>query len=228
MDCSTTHLSSGTISHLRRLGFIVVIVPAKLTWLLQLLDVYVFGLVKKEMRLGEARQRVLSADGKLLLLDRMQIATNSIRRHVINKDWSAFFNKLGAGPDTPPTSTSLRRYCGAEPILPALPSLAEFAELICRPAHTAVTRRLHHQIMASALELGQAPHGALPPHAAEIALPESAAASAAVSHVDMAATPSHVTLTRFLEAADLPSVPELNQHLPARNLVLAAPGPTDD
>ena len=157
-----------------------------------------------------------------------QVPNVDVSKSEMIPDWSVFFNKLGAGSENPPTSTSLRRYCGTEPILPALPSLAEFAELICRPAHTAVTRRLHHQIIASALELGQAPHGALPPHAAEIALPESAAASAAVSHVDMAATPSHVTLTRFLEAADLPSVPELNQHLPARNLVLAAPGPTDD
>ena len=197
MDCSTTHLCSGTVSHLRRLGFIVVLVPAKLTWLVQLLDAYVFGLVKKEMRLGEARQRVLSGDGKLMPFDRMQIATNSIRRHVINKDWSASFNKLGAGSENRPTAASLLQYCDVEPVLPALPSLAEFAELVCRPAHTEVTRRLHHQIIGGALELAGAPHDALPGHAAEIDLPESFAASAAVSREEMAATPSQVYLIAF-------------------------------
>jgi hypothetical protein len=44
MDCSYCHLNIKTIRHLRRLGILVVIIPAKLTWLVQLLDVYVFFL----------------------------------------------------------------------------------------------------------------------------------------------------------------------------------------
>ena len=37
-DCSTSHLAAQTVVHLRRLKIIVVIVPAKLTWLLQVLE----------------------------------------------------------------------------------------------------------------------------------------------------------------------------------------------
>ena len=82
--------------------------------------------------------------------------------------------------------------------------------------------------MGGALELAGAPHDALPGHAAEIDLPDSFAASAAVSREEMAATPSHVTLSRFLEQADLPAVRELNPHLPARNRMLAVPAPGPD
>jgi hypothetical protein len=42
MDCSYCHWNIKTIAHLRRLGILVLIIPAKLTWLLQLLDLYVF------------------------------------------------------------------------------------------------------------------------------------------------------------------------------------------
>ena len=156
LDCSTTHLCVDTVRHLSRLGYIVVVIPSKLTWLLQLLDVYVFGRVKKDMRLGEARHRVLAADGRMQPLDRMRIATDSIRRHVINKDWSSSFNKLGAGSDNCPRATSVREHCEAESIPRALPSLAEFAELIGRPAHTDVTHRLHNHFIGSTLALQRA------------------------------------------------------------------------
>ena len=45
LDCDTNHLSVATMAHLRRLGIIPLLVPAKLTWLLQLLDVYVLLLL---------------------------------------------------------------------------------------------------------------------------------------------------------------------------------------
>ena len=63
MDCDTSHLSVKTMAHIRRLGIIPLFVPAKLTWLLQLLDVYVFGVLKKDMRLEELRRREASMAG---------------------------------------------------------------------------------------------------------------------------------------------------------------------
>ena len=223
LDCSTSHLCATTVAHLRRLGFIVVMIPAKLTWLLQILDAYVFGLVKRDMRLGEARHRVRAEDGRLQPLDRMRIATQSIRRHVINKDWSGFFNKLGAGSDDVPSATSLLEYCSGEPVPRALPTLAEFAELIGRPAHTSVTRRLHNMIIGATLNLQHAPPHAQPPAAAQVALPVSLAASEAVSRAQMAAADPHVTLNKFLMDADLPGPRRLHANMPARNLVLAHP-----
>ena len=225
LDCSTSHLCATTIAHLRRLGYVLVMIPARLTWLLQILDAYVFGLVKKDMRLGEARLRVRSADGRLQPLDRMRVATSSIRRHVINKDWSGFFNKMGAGNDNTPTATSLLEYCHGQPIPPALPTLAEFAEVIGRPAHTAVTRRLHNMIIGATLELQRAPPHALPPVAAQVALPAAMEASAGVSRAQMATTAPHVTLNRFLMDCDRTTPRRLDGHGLARNHVLDHPAP---
>ena len=228
LDCSTTHLCVETVQHLSRLGYIVVVIPSKLTWLLQLLDVYVFGRVKKDMRLGEARHRVLAADGRVQPMDRMRIATDSIRRHVINRDWSSSFNKLGAGSDNCPRATSVREHCIADPIARALPSMVEFAELVGRPAHTALTRRLHNHIIGTTLALQQAPLEALPPVAAHVDLPVSLAAMEEVDRAQMEARPPHVTLNRFLDEADRPMVRELNFHHPARNHMLAYPAPAPE
>ena len=227
IDCSTAHLCAQTVAHLRRLGYIVVMIPAKLTWFLQLLDVYVFGIVKKDMRLDEARHRVQSADGRMQLLDRMRISTNSIRRHVINKDWSNLFNRLGAGSDNPPTATSLRDHCRGEPIQPALPTLVEFGELIGRPVQTPLTRRLHNMIIGTALDVGRLPVHAVPPVAAQVVLPPSMEAAAQVSRAELAAAPPVMTLNKFLMDSYLEAPRRLGAHSPARNLVVAPP-PADD
>ena len=48
LDCSNAHLNVKTMQ--RRLGVLVVYLPAKLTWLLQVLNVYAFGELKGRIR----------------------------------------------------------------------------------------------------------------------------------------------------------------------------------
>jgi hypothetical protein len=165
-DCCTSHLSVQTITHLRHLGIIIIMVPAKLTWLLQILDVKVFHPLKKDMRSEEARQRIASASGSIPGPMWMQISTSSIRTEVINRDWSAAFNKLGAGVDNRPSASALQAYLSPGDIMPALPSLEEFAELIGRPAHTDVTARIHRMIISATLRLRASSLATRPPHAA--------------------------------------------------------------
>ena len=220
LDCATCHLTTDTMGHLRRLGYIVVMIPAKLTWLLQLLDVYVFRLIKRDMRLGEARHRMRSADGRLQPLDRMRLATDSIRRHIVNRDWSQDFNKLGAGSDNRPLSSSLQEYCPAGPVPRALPSLAEFSDMISRPAHTQISRRLHNMIMSGTLQLQNAPMDAQPPRAAQIDLPQSLAASAGANREQMAEQAPHVIVNRYLMEEDRATPRRLQGDLPARNVML--------
>ena len=224
IDCASCHLSADTIGHLRRLGYIIVMIPARLTWLLQLLDVYVFGLIKKDMRLGQARFRIRSADGRLHSMDRMRVATNSIRRHVINRDWSEAFNKLGAGSENRPSASSLQEYCPAGPVPRALPSLAEFSELISRSAHTENSRRLHNMIMSGTLQLQRAPLDARPPHAAQVDLPQSLSASAPDSRVQVAAQAPYATVNKYLMDEDRATPRRLQGERPALNVMLARPG----
>ena len=173
MDCDSRHLCIDTVTHFRRLGFLVVPVPARLTWLLQVLDVYVFAELKQQIRMQEARLRLSSRTGQLHALDRMKIACRSIRKCIVNTDWAESFSKLGCGSDGRPTASGLQQYMSEEAMQPRLPSLEEFAEIVARPAHTQLTRRLYHMILQSTLNVGRSPQDAHPPRAAPLLLPDS-------------------------------------------------------
>ena len=202
MDCDTSHTSVPTVTHLRRLGIIPVFVPAKLTWLLQLLDVYVFGVIKKDMRVEELRSRAGSASGALARWERMRFAVASIRRALINRDWSHAFNKLGYGDAHRPLSTKVCEYLDPGEIEPALPTLDEFAVLISRPAHTPVTQRLHRMCVQAAIDLANAPAGATPAVGARVPLPVNACAQAAPTRREFEMRDPGEILQDFLEHQD--------------------------
>lgn len=219
LDCDTNHLSVRTMAHLRRLGMIPLLVPAKLTWLLQLLDVFVFGLLKKDMRLEEVRSRESSTTGSLARRERMGFAASSIRRIIINRDWSAAFDKVGHGNSNRPSASHLQEYLPPGDIEPALPTLAQFADLISRPAHTEVTQRLHRMCMRAALDLVHAPLDAVPPAGADIILPGSASATPAPARADYEHQSADDVLRRFLHEQDV-RPPSLSGGGPARNVFM--------
>ena len=219
IDCDTNHLCVRTMAHLRRLGMIPLLLPAKLTWLLQLLDVYVFGLLKKDMRLEEVRSRESSTTGSLAARERIGFAASSIRRIIINRDWSAAFEKLGHGNLNRPSASHLQEYLSPGDIEPALPTLAQFADLISRPAHTQVTQRLHRMCMRAALDLVHAPLNAVPPAGADIILPGSASATPGPARADYEHQSADDVLRRFLDARDV-RPPSLSGGGLARNVFM--------
>ena len=219
MDCDTNHLCVTTMAHLRRLGMIPLLVPAKLTWLLQLLDVFVFGMLKKDMRLEEVRSRESSATGPLAKRERMKFATSSIRRIIINRDWTSAFNKLGYGNFDRPSASHLQQYLPEGGIEPALPTLHQFADLISRPAHTDVTQRLHRMCMRAALDLVDAPLDATPPTGAGITLPASANATPVPARDDYEHQSADDVLRRFLHEQDS-RPPSLSGERAARNVYM--------
>ena len=215
-DCDTNHLSVQTMAHVRRLGMLPLLVPAKLTWLLQILDVYAFGPLKKEMRLAEVRSREASATGAVARRERMKFASSSIRRIIINRDWSPAFEKLGFGNLNRPSASHLQQYLSVEDVEPALPTLAEFADLISRPAHTSVTQRLHRMCMRAALDLANAPLDARPPAGASVGIPDSASATCPPTRTDYEHQNAEDIIQRFLDDRDL-EPPTLSEERPARN-----------
>ena len=219
LDCDTNHLCVTTMAHLRRLGMIPLLVPAKLTWLLQLLDVFVFGSLKKEMRLQEVRSRESSTTGSLARRERIGFAASSIRRIIINRDWSEAFEKLGYGNSNRPSGSHLQEYLHPEDIEPALPTLAQFADLISRPARTEITKRLHRMCMRAALDLVHAPLDAVPPTGADIVLPDSAIATPAPARADYEHQSADDVLRRFLHEQDV-RAPSLSGGGPARNVFM--------
>ena len=181
MDCCTAHLDRESVAHLRRLGILVVFVPASLTWLLQLLDVYAFGRVKGELRQAEARTRANSAGGQIVPGEWIKLATTVIRREIINRDWCPCFARLGVGETCLDLSSPVADLLAGREIRPALPSRAEFALLVHRTPDSDVTRRLHASILGHALSIQRLPVDALPHHSASYDLPASAPAAEHVS-----------------------------------------------
>ena len=222
IDCCTAHLDRQSVAHLRRLGILVVFVPASLTWLLQLLDVYAFGRLKGELRQTEARTRANSAHGQIVPGQWIKLATTVIRREIINRDWSPCFARLGVGETCLDLSTPVAELLAGKEIRPALPTRAEFALLISRPPHSDVTRRLHASIVGHALSIQRLPIHSRPPHSASYDLPASAPAA---EHASRRRTYEAMDPTSLLDtfpdtASDQPSF--LHPFQAARNYHLEA------
>ena len=173
MDCSTSHLALGTIRHLRRLGILVILVPAKLTWLLQPLDVAAFGEMKKTMRTMEARHRLRTANGAVGQYEWMTLAVEAVRASVVNRCWSAEFGKLGYGFTLDVVSRTIRQYVDVEAVVPQLPSRADFADLIGRPVTTPTTNALYDSIVGGALATWRLDRDVEPARGARADLPVS-------------------------------------------------------
>ena len=223
LDCCSAHLDQLSVAHLRRLGILVVFVPASLTWLVQILDVDVFCCLKRELRQSEARARANAPAGRIEPGQWMKLATTVIRREIINRDWSSSFTRFGAGETCDGLSTPLKQLLDETPIRPALPSRAEFALLINRPADSDVTRFLHRSILGYALKVRGLPFPSPPPHAASYALPFSAPASVQVPRRRRyEAMEAREAVDVFTDVAgDEPTF--LHAFQPARNFQIEAP-----
>jgi hypothetical protein len=108
----------------------------------------------------------------------MKLATTVIRRELINCDWSRFFGRLGAGESCLDLSVPVADLLAGSEIVPALPTCAEFALLINRPADSDVTRSMHAIMIGQTLALQRSPPDARPPHSATYNLPVSHQSSA--------------------------------------------------
>ena len=228
LDCATSHLDRASVAHLRRLGVLVVIIPAKMTWLLQALDVYAFGKLKRGLREAEARARANAPDGQIPPGAWMKLATAVIRRDIINCDWTRKLGRLGAGESCEDLSAPVSDLLGGAEITPALPTRAEFALLLNRPPDSSVTRALHASIMGQALAVRQMPLQAQPPHAATFILPVSQPAPPSRSRREtFEAMEARDVLSYFADMRHVTCAP-LHPFEDARTVQLAGPPVAED
>lgn len=171
MDCHGCHLQLKTVLYMRRLGIIIIVVPAKLTWLLQPLDVYAFGELKKLMRIEQSNAHIRAADGVADLGQWLQVNADAVRQVIVTRSWSDAFDKLGFGDNLQGLHGNLQRYITAASAEPALPTLGEFALLLRRAPHSEITQQLHRAIVGSVLTLLRLHPLAVPPGGARVELP---------------------------------------------------------
>jgi hypothetical protein len=177
MDCSHVHLNVQTIAHLRRLGILVLMLPARLTWLCQLLDVYVYSELKSLIRTGQCALRLSSHNATLNVGAWIDVNARAIREVIVDRDWQDSFAKLGAGDSVFAMNSDLQSYVAAEDVTPSLPTIAQFARMVNRPIHTEITVRLHSMVVGGFLDLHKLPLNASPGPGAMVHLPHLPAAT---------------------------------------------------
>ena len=63
MDCHTTHVAKAPLQFLKKIGWKVLLIPGKMTHLLQPLDAYAFANFKKQLAKAHQQSRIRSEDG---------------------------------------------------------------------------------------------------------------------------------------------------------------------
>jgi hypothetical protein len=96
MDAASQHLSKAVLMHARRLNVMLVMIPGKLTYLLQPLDVSVFRALKDSIKQNLLKVRMTHPQGIIPLEERVAALNDSIFSTLTDKDWTSAFAKVGA------------------------------------------------------------------------------------------------------------------------------------
>lgn len=97
LDTAKIHYTQGVLAACRRAGIWVVMVPPKLTWLLQPLDTNAFYLFKVALKQAYLRARASTADGQTTIADFIPCVCDAIRKVLQGHRWSIAFDGDGFG-----------------------------------------------------------------------------------------------------------------------------------
>ena len=171
-DCSQAHLNEDVARHLRRLGILVIVIPAKLTWLLQVLDVCDFKLLKTRVRAEKTSMRCMDPQGRLRAGGWIGPCAAAIREVIVKRCHEDLFDRMGLGQSVDSITGRVRRVVNPEEVRPRLPTRSEFGCLTNRPNHdTPAFRTLHALMMGHFLAVQRLPADAVPRRGAVVPLP---------------------------------------------------------
>ena len=171
-DCSQVHLNLQVASHLRKLGILVIMLPAKLTWLLQLCDVRVFRELKQRLRRQISVLRLTSQHGRINPGDWILCSGGAIREVIVTRNWEEAFDQMGLGQSLDSVTGRVRRAIDLAAVHPALPKRAEFGRMVNKIHHTDTFRKLHQSIVGHFLHVKNLPVGTPPLCGAVLPLPD--------------------------------------------------------
>ena len=95
LDTAPCHLHSSLFDYAGRARIFMALVPASMTWLLQVLDVKVFAIFKRFFKLKFHAKRALSATGVLSCVEVVELLVLSIRKVLEARNWADAFAALG-------------------------------------------------------------------------------------------------------------------------------------
>ena len=95
LDANTVHINAQVLADCRAAGILPVVVPAKLTWLLQPLDTHAFAQYKAHLRGAFLAARLRTADGNLSLEAFLGCVQEAIRTVLQGRRWDEAFDGNG-------------------------------------------------------------------------------------------------------------------------------------
>jgi hypothetical protein len=121
-DAAGSHVTNDVLEVAKGLGIVVLLIPGQLTWLLQMLDVKVFGRLKARLRVEFMRERALSPDGRMPNHRWASIAVDAVRDLLVNRTWQRSFDTMRI-PSKEVPENSFRRLQALAPSLSDLPPM---------------------------------------------------------------------------------------------------------
>ena len=110
MDCHTSHLSYRTLSRIAKQRWKVLLVPGKMTWLLQPLDAYMFAELKQHLHDQNVRERLEDDGGEQSFYNWAQTCFRVVSNLFAEKDTYSMFNKCGCCLPSAHISRRVMRY----------------------------------------------------------------------------------------------------------------------
>ena len=95
LDAHWSHIHHNTCVQCNRFDISLIVIPARLTWLLQPCDTHVFAVYKRYMRKLWSEKAMLTATGEIDILQFFEIVFEVIQDIVLNRDWSYAFKANG-------------------------------------------------------------------------------------------------------------------------------------
>jgi len=142
-DASIAHTNPRVLRHARKLDIVIVLVPGRLTWLLQPLDVYVFVCLKRRARYTLLRERIRHVQANLSIPQQLQCCTEAVRTVLVDQTWGSIMRKCGVSADGQDLSQKLAAVVHGCDLTPEPPSQAQLQSFIgCSAERASLVRGL--------------------------------------------------------------------------------------
>ena len=216
-DPCGAHVNARVFRHARCLGIHIILIPGRMTWLLQPLDSHVFAQFKRWLRTALQKERMQATNGCLNWTSTMRITAEAVRAVLVQKDWSAVMQKSGLTQAETPLRINLQQAVAQEDLRPRPPTTEEVAQIVgCAHTWAAQVRRL----LVSHLEVSTTAPSSMP-HEEAVSQPPPVEEDIENILAPMLQVPDAATTHVNLHAA-APGSSSTGPYLPrARRLVLS-------
>ena len=142
-DASMAHTNERVLRHARKLGIHVVLVPRRLTWFLQPLDVYVFSFLKRHLRYALVCGRMRDVQAKSSVAEQLRCCIEAVRTTLVSRPWADKMKKCGISPDGAGLNQKLATLVRNSELTPRPPTCQELQAFMgCSPKRAARVRNL--------------------------------------------------------------------------------------